>query len=162
MYDKKSDYALNKLESDAIVYKSVTGTYSIKREDFASDAEFRQWKEMSDQDYLETERSQRKENEALSLTDSEEAPGNSPEELLFKRLRDREKSEAQAHAIVMIRHLLTQRQYRRLWMYCVEGMTEEQIANAEGIAHQNVSKSILGARKKVLKKFSKQGAKMPF
>ena len=42
MYDKKSDYALNKLESDAIVYKSVTGTYSIKREDFASDAEFRQ------------------------------------------------------------------------------------------------------------------------
>ena len=162
MYDKKSDYALNKLESDAIVYKSVTGTYSIKREDFASDAEFRRWKEASDRDYLETERSQREENETLSLNDSEEAPDNSPEEQFFKRLRSQEKAEAQSRAIDRIRHLLTQRQYQRLWMYCVEGMTEEQIAVAEGIAHQNVSKSILAARKKVLKSFSKQGAKKPF
>ena len=65
MYDKKSDYALNKLGSDAIVYKSVTGTYLIKREDFSSDAEFRRWKEVSDRDYQEIERSQREENEVL-------------------------------------------------------------------------------------------------
>lgn len=162
MYDKKSDYALNKLASDAIVYKSVTGTYSIKREDFSSDAEFRQWKEMSDRDYQERERSQWEESRAISLFGNEEIPDSSPEEQLFKRLGDREKSEAQASAINRIRNLLTQRQYRRLWMYCVEGMTEEQIAAAEGIAHQNVSKSILGARKKVLKSFSIQGAKKAF
>ena len=65
VYDKKSDYALNKLGSDAIVYKSVTGTYLIKREDFSSDAEFRRWKEVSDRDYQEIERSQREENEVL-------------------------------------------------------------------------------------------------
>lgn len=162
MYDKKSDYALNKLENDAIVYKSVTGTYSIKREDLASDAEFRRWKETSDQDYLETERSQWEENRVISLFDNEVIPDSSPEEQLFKRLRDREKVDTQSRAIGRIRHLLTQRQYRRLWMYCVEGMTEEQIATVEGIAHQNVSKSILSARKKVLRNFSKQGAKKPF
>ena len=109
------------------------------------------------------ERNQREENEVLSLYDNEEAAtDNSPEEQLFKRMRDQEMADIQSRAIDRIRHLLTHRQYRRLWMYCVEDMTEEQIAAVEGIAHQNVSKSILGARKKVLRNFSKQGAKMPF
>ena len=41
-------------------------------------------------------------------------------------------------------------------------MTVEQIAEQEGVAHQNVSKSIRQAKKKIKFFFEKQGAKVPF
>ena len=42
------------------------------------------------------------------------------------------------------------------------GLTVEQIAEQEGVAHQNVSKSIRQAKKKIKFFFEKQGAKVPF
>lgn len=49
MFDHKSDYALNKLNPDAIVYKSATSAHiQLAPEDFNSNEEFLKWKELSD------------------------------------------------------------------------------------------------------------------
>ena len=56
MFDKRSDYALNKLDKEAIVYPSVTGVHiRLTREDFASEEEFLYWKKLSDGDYKDIE-----------------------------------------------------------------------------------------------------------
>ena len=45
MFDSKSDYALNKLDPDAIVCPSATGVHiRLPREDFASEYQFQHWK----------------------------------------------------------------------------------------------------------------------
>ncbi|MDE7246135.1 MAG: hypothetical protein K2O18_19485, partial [Oscillospiraceae bacterium] len=42
MFDPKSDYALNKMDPEAIVYPSATGVHiRLTRENFASEEEFR-------------------------------------------------------------------------------------------------------------------------
>ena len=44
MFNKKSDYALNKREKEAIVYVSVTGTIYLSHKDFNNEEEFLKWK----------------------------------------------------------------------------------------------------------------------
>ena len=52
MYRKKSDYALNKLDPDAIVYQDATGEiHRLTRKDFDSEEEFLRWKKWSDENY---------------------------------------------------------------------------------------------------------------
>lgn len=66
--------------------------------------------------------------------------------------RQREKFERRRMASVMvsqIRDKLTETQFRRLWMYFVDGMTVDEIGRIEGISHQNISKSIGAAMKKI-------------
>ena len=55
--------------------------------------------------------------------------------------------------VTQIRKHLTDTQFRRMWMYFVDGMTVDEIGAAEGVSHQNISKSIIAATKKI-KKFS--------
>ena len=51
MFNTQSDYALNKLDKEAIVCPSATGVHiRLTREDFASEEEFLYWKELSDSD----------------------------------------------------------------------------------------------------------------
>ena len=40
MFDKKSDYALNKQDQDSIIYISVNGRIRLTRADFSSEEEF--------------------------------------------------------------------------------------------------------------------------
>lgn len=66
--------------------------------------------------------------------------------------RKHEKAERRRVASVMvsqIRDKLTETQFRRLWMYYVDGMTVDEIGRIEGISHQNISKSIGAAMKKI-------------
>ena len=159
MFDKKSDYALNKREKNAIVYISVTGPARLTRADFASDEEFVKWKHWSDSNYHTMEKSGRSYyDNGLPLADEYldlivSAP--SVEDELFQKLAeaeaDAERARTCALLMVQIRSCLTQKQYRRLWLLCVEGMSVEAIAAAEGVTHQNVSKSITNARKKLQK-----------
>ena len=45
MFDRRSDYALNKQDPEAIVYKSVTDIHiRLTRYDFSSPEEFEAWK----------------------------------------------------------------------------------------------------------------------
>ena len=52
MYNKKSDYALNRKNKEAIVSRNAAGEYiKLTKEEFASEEEFAHWKEWSDEDY---------------------------------------------------------------------------------------------------------------
>ena len=55
MFDKKSEYALNKYDQDSIIYISVSGRIRLTRADFSSEEEFLKWKAWSDADYHQTE-----------------------------------------------------------------------------------------------------------
>lgn len=57
--------------------------------------------------------------------------------------------------VVQLKDKLTDTQFRRLWMYHVDGKTEEEIAEIEGVAQQQISKAIIAAEKKI-KKFSSE------
>ena len=51
MFDRKSDYALNKKDPEAIVCKSVSGVHiRLTHVDFSSEAEFQKWKAWSDEE----------------------------------------------------------------------------------------------------------------
>ena len=52
MFDPKSDYALNKMAPDAIVYMDAAGKVTrLTLADFADLEEFQRWKAWSDEDY---------------------------------------------------------------------------------------------------------------
>ena len=57
MFNRKSSYALNKKDPDAIVYMDANEVIiRLTREDFASEEEFLKWKFLSDEDYHASEK----------------------------------------------------------------------------------------------------------
>ena len=154
MYNKKSDYALNKKNKEAIVSSNAAGEYiKLTKEEFASEEEFAYWKEWSDDDYRKeynAEQSYKRLKNKLQKQAENEADSISVEQLLLNDLADEEKKAL----VNKIKSVLTETQFRRLWLYYVDGKTEQQIANVEGIAQQRISKSILAARKKLRKFFN--------
>ena len=164
MFDKKSDYALNKHENDAIVYISVTGIVYLARKDFASEDEFLKWKNWSDGNYQTGEQAGRDfYDNTIPIDERLDVIGAvaSIEDELFGRLDEAEHVRLCAALMEQVRNCLTPKQYRRLWLYYVGGMTIETISLAEGVTHQNVSKALAKAKKKIKKFLQKQGAKMP-
>ena len=51
-----------------------------------------------------------------------------------------------------IRGIVTEKQYRRIRMYC-EGMTYREIAEAEGVSAKNIFKSVMAGKKENFKIF---------
>ncbi len=153
MFESKSDYALNKLDPEAIVCKSVTGVHiRLTREDFSSEEEFRRWKKLSDGDYKDRESAGRGFYDyCVSLGEAWNTTGVSAEDVLLASLLKAEREEQRAALLQQVKSILTETQYRRLQMYCVNNMTVEEIAASEHIAHQNVSKSIRAAWAKINK-----------
>ena len=155
MFDKKTDYALNKNDPNAIVYKDADDKLiRLTREDFDTERDFLLWKKWSDANYHEVE----KENHAYanhtqSLEQTEEYSVSTPsvEVLVQRRFEREEQTKINAEMVIRIRGELTDKQFRRLWMYCVEQLTEAEIAAAENVKQQSVSESITAARKKVQK-----------
>lgn len=166
MFNKKTDYALNKLDSDAIVYIDAEKTIvRLTREDFSSLEDFLKWKAWSDANYHITEKADHLyADHTLSLTGLPEAVAAvpSPEVTLTERHNDRERKCLHRLMVKAMDSCLTETQRRRLWLYHVDGLTEKEIALAENVQQQNVSKSIRAARKKVQTFFRKQGVKTPF
>ena len=157
MVNKNSIYALNKKDPDAIVYPSANGKLiRVTREDFPSEEEFLAFKKWSDENFHEEEKLDHREaNHILSVDDLSEAALAVPAaDILLERQHERaEKRKIASDMVVKLKDKLTDIQFRRLWMYCVEGKTEQQIAEIEGVDQQRISKSILAAKKKI-KKFS--------
>ena len=85
MFDSKSDYALNKLDQDAIVCKSATGVHiRLTREDFDSEEEFQYWKEWSDCDYHNTDKVGRSfYDHCIALNEALDSAGLSIEDVLI-------------------------------------------------------------------------------
>lgn len=157
MYDKKSDYALNKREKSTIVYKSATGPILLTHVDFNDKEEFQRWKDWSDGDYRASEQAGRGfYDNTISFNDKLETLGAvlSVEDELFGRLEEAEDRWLSAALITQLMNRLTEKQYRRLWLYYVRNLSECEIAALEHIGQQRVSKSILSG-KKIIEKFFK-------
>jgi len=158
MFDKHSDFALNKLDKDAIVCPSATGIHTrLTREAFSSEEEFLYWKQLSDGDYKDTEAAGRDfYDHCISLTEAQMSSGKSVEDSFFTVLLKVEQKGQRAALLQQVKSVLTEKQYRRMWMYYVDSMTVEEISAVERVAHQNISKSICAARKKLKKFFSRR------
>lgn len=164
MYHRNSDYALNKQDPDAIVCKSVTGVHTrLRYEDFSSEEEFQIWKDWSDADYHAAENADRPISDlSFSLNDFRDAPVLSAEELLLDHLEHLEQKAASDALAEQVKGLLTTKQYRRLCLYYLHGMSEAEIGRSEGVGQRRISTSLELGRKKVkniLKTFHKRGLK---
>ena len=70
-------------------------------------------------------------------------------------MEDQEQQERRELRRMLIKGLdscLTPVQRRRLWLYCVDGLTEDAIALAENVAQQSVAECLRRAKEN-LKKF---------
>lgn len=166
MFNRKSDYALNKKNRTSIIYiDAYDNITQLTAKDFSSEKEFRKWKNwMNMKTHTEEKKDHIHRNRTISLDYLRELAGSSSgahDEL--------DESDHRSTALIdllvqQIRSVLSEKQFRRLWMYFVEEMTMEEIGEREGISHQNVSKSIGAAMKKIRKSFpqaEKQGAEIP-
>lgn len=154
MFDPKSDYALNKMDPEAIIYIDSRGTLiRLTLENFASLEEFQRWKGWSDNDYRKTDNADTLfSKRTLSLHGlSERAVTNqSPEDVLVKAQELREHQELCCLLQEGLDTCLTATQRRRLWLYCVNDLTVRQIAEAEGVQHPSVVECLAAPKKKLL------------
>ena len=157
MFKKDSLYSINKKNPDAVVYKFANGEESrITRADFATEDEFLAFKAWSDEDlHIEDKREVLAGIRQVSIDDISEAAISTPAvDVVMERQHQRAEQRRKAsEMVVQLRDKLTETQFRRLWMYHVDGLDTYEIAEIEGNTHQAVSKSIIAAEKK-LKKFS--------
>ncbi len=155
MFDKKSDFAMNKLDPDAIVYKSVTGVpIQLTRKDFASENEFQDWKEWSDDDYYKMERDGREDDDCYSLDANRDTTGLSLEDELISAMdkanAEMTQGKITAAQVSTIKNLLTKTQYRRLWMYYVEELSMTEIAMREGVSLARIYSCLTSAYKRIV------------
>ena len=157
MVNKNSIYTLNKKNPDGIVYPSATGKpIVITRDDFPSEEEFLAFKKWSDENFHEEEKLDHREaNHILSADTLSEAALSVPAtDVIMERQHERtEKRRMASDMVVKLKDKLTEIQFRRLWMYEVDGLTLDEIGEIEGVDHQRISKSILAAKKKIKKSF---------
>ena len=155
MYKKNSIYSINKQHSDSIIYPFANGDeVRITREDFPSEEDFLAFKAWSDEDYRKT--ANYEDNTAKKIVSidaiSEAALSVPATDVIMERQLEKAERRRQASAtVVKLKDKLTDTQFRRLWMYHVDGLTIDEIGELEGISHQNVSKSILAAERKIRK-----------
>lgn len=158
MLDRKSIYALNKKDPDAIVYSDVDKhLIRLTRKDFDTEADFLKWKAWSDEEYhAEEKRNHVHANHTLSMEKLADGAVSSdgPEIIIGQRIEKAERERYTAETIIRIKGQLTDKQFRRLWMYFVDGLTTRAIADIEGKTHQGVSKSIRAAKAKILRIFA--------
>ena len=147
MLKRKSIYYLNKSDTNAIVYMDASGNaIRLTASDFSSEEEFQRWKEWSDIDFHEEDKQDHIfDNNNVSLNNLPDSVALSPsaEAVPEQKAKNRAREQFNVHIIMSIREKLTDKQFRRIWLYYVHGMTEQRIAEMEGIAQQNISKSIL-------------------
>ena len=138
--------------------KSTTGVHiRLTRADFASDEEFLYWKDWSDEDYSSTAKEERKFTEScVALIDTVDSLRLTIEDELLLPLEKKEQANRRANLVEQIKMCLTEKQYRRLFMYYLEGLTESEIAALEGVGQRRISTSLTSGKKalkKILKNF---------
>lgn len=155
MFDPKSDYALNKMDPEAIVYIDSRGTLiRLTVENFASPEEFQRWKEWSDGDYHKIDNAGvafSKRTLSLQGMSEQIIAVQSPEEYLITLQEQQERAELRRLLMEGVDNCLTQSQRRRLWLYCVDGLSEEAIALAENVRQQSVSECLYRAKENLKK-----------
>lgn len=124
MFNRKSSYALNKKDPNAIVYMDANeAIIRLTREDFASEEEFLKWKSLSDADYHASEKEDHVyANHTLALDElSEEAASIPAADVCMEQAHDRvAEIRRSTQKVTQIRKHLTDTQFRRMWMYFVD------------------------------------------
>jgi len=163
MQNKRSIYTLNKRDPDAIVYTDAKKQIiRLTREDFDTEADFLKWKAWSDENYHDEEKADHVEtNHTTPFSDLTNKAGVTagPEVIIEQRIEKQAQERYTAETVIRVKGQLTEKQFRRLWMYCVGGLTQQQIADTENVGQRRVSTSISEAIKKIKKKFSNDGQK---
>lgn len=155
MFDRKSNYSINKQDPDAIVYPAQGEHIRLTREDFDTEADFLKWKAWSDADYHSEERREHihaNHTDPMDKLSVETGSAPSPEIIIEQRMERAEHDRATVELVVRVKGQLTDKQFRRLWLNAVDGLTEATIAEMEGKTQQGISKSIRAGKEK-LKKF---------
>lgn len=141
-----------------ITYTDADGNLiRLTRDDFSNEEEFLRWKKISDMDYHGEEKVDHLYYDGTLPLESlaeEVIAVPSAEEGYITEIDLSERHLLENLLLEGMGTKLTERQRTRLWLYCINGVTAAEIASFEGIAQQNVSKSIASAKKK-LKKFLK-------
>ncbi len=78
----------------------------------------------------------------LALIDAVDSDGLSAEDILVAPLLKTEQAAHRADLITQIRLHLTEKQYRRLCLYYLDGLTESEIAALEGVGQRRISTSL--------------------
>lgn len=158
MFDRKSSYALNKKDPDAIVYTDADGhRIRLTREDFDTEADFLKWKAWSDEDYHGEEMGDHVEDNHKAPLDEKAGTADGPEVIIEQRIEKLAHARYTAETMIRIKGQLTEKQFRRLWLYCAKGMTQQQIAEVEKVGQRRISTSITAAIRKIKKIFSSEG-----
>lgn len=157
MFDKKNDYALNIAEKNAIVYQDAFGELTrITPDQLSGKKEFRKWKNWIK---MKTHTAEKKEhihrNHSVSLSGLEEVLcGENGTDVSYEDRETLQREQMVAlEKVRMIKMLLTEKQFRRLWLYAVEKKTLAQIAEQEGATISSVQESIDRAKKRCRKFF---------
>ena len=165
---RDNDYALNKVNKTAVVYRFATETVEITLDAYLrenpgkTEAGFAELKTLSDADYLEIDRSDYRQtylNVSIhGLAETCVCSSPSPEDEFIESEFDRPEREVEAeqrHELGMRAFgTLTEVQRRRYTQHYVDGLSTRQIADLEGSNHKSVHESIKSAEKKVKKFFA--------
>lgn len=85
---------------------------------------------------------------------SEEAASIPAADVCMEQAHDRvAEIRRSTQKVTQIRKHLTDTQFRRMWMYFVDGMTIDEIGKVEGVSHQAISLNITAAIRKIKKYF---------
>lgn len=159
MYNKHSVYALNKEDRKAIVCPDVTGSpIRLTLDDFASEEEFMRWKQWSDQYYHMEDIGdvcEAKHTVPVEMVRSQNVSCPGPEADMLMQLERWERGKIASETVEQIRKIVTQRQFRRLWLYYVRGQTQQMIANEESVGQQRISVSLAAAKERINKNITK-------
>ena len=160
MFNPKSDYALNKKNKKAIVYMDANGKVTkLTADDFASVKEFRNWKNWSDMKYHTADnKDHRYQRHSYALEYCENSISTDPgmEERMEAEETRREQMQYALEQTTWLKNILTESQFRRIWMRYVNGLKLREIAEIEGVSRPCVSDSILSAKNKKLHHYKKQ------
>ena len=160
MPDRKSIYTLNKKDPEAIVYTDADRQIiRLTRADFDTEADFLNWKAWSDENYHDEEKSDHVEDNHTAPLDEKSGAADGPEVIIEQRIEKQAQERYTPKTVIRIKGQLTEKQFRRLWLYCVGGLTQQQIAEAEEVGQRRISTSITGAIKKIREIFTGEGQK---
>jgi DNA-directed RNA polymerase specialized sigma subunit len=155
MQDRKSIYTLNKKDPEAIIYTDADKhIIRLTRADFDTEADFLKWKAWSDENYHTEEKGDHVEENHTAPMDEKTGATDGPEVIIQQRIEKQAQDQYAAETVIRIKGHLTEKQFRRLWMYYVGGLTQQQIAEAENVGQQRISTSISAAADKIRRIFS--------
>ena len=109
MFDRKSSYALNKKDSDAIIYKDAYGSITrLTVSDFGSIKEFRKWKNWAKmKGYTEEKKEHIHRNHTVSMTGFEELLDSIPSSEENADQQEHSDSNQQNSMLEQIKSVLT-------------------------------------------------------